>query len=142
MKTIYVLTSGDYSDYKIVAIYDTKEMAEAMRISLNPNEAWPITIEEWPLNPYSADLQKKYIPYEVIMGKNGDGYVSNRPECASLGYPGNIDVDFPNNSINMVTICFAKDEKHALKIANERRVQIIAANTWGIERPITAPRHS
>jgi hypothetical protein len=26
--------------------------------------------------------------------------------------------------------CFADDEKHAIKIANEKRVQVIANNKW------------
>lgn len=26
--------------------------------------------------------------------------------------------------------CYAKDEKHAVKIANERRVQLLASNLW------------
>lgn len=39
--------------------------------------------------------------------------------------------NYENDEIHLVANMWARDEKHAIKIANERRAMFIASNRWG-----------
>ena len=49
MKSVWVIEEGEYSDYHVVGVYDSRESAETILASL-PDDDRP-TIAEWPLNP-------------------------------------------------------------------------------------------
>lgn len=58
MNIIYVVTSGEYSDYGIDAVFDTRELAEAFLASRA--ELYTIfQIEEYPINKY-VDMTYMY----------------------------------------------------------------------------------
>ena len=48
-KTIYIVTSGEYSDYRIDAVFDTKDLAESFLAS-RAGEYVETRIEEHPIN--------------------------------------------------------------------------------------------
>ena len=67
MNTIYVVTAGEYSDYRIMAAFSTREGAQAYI------DAWPLAaacIEEYPVDapPEHKDLCAK---------ENCDGFCNN-----------------------------------------------------------------
>lgn len=37
----------------------------------------------------------------------------------------------------MNVYCYANDEQHAVKIANEKRTEILALNRWGQNNPLS-----
>lgn len=133
MEMIYVVTSGSYSDYGIDAIFSTKEMAQAFIDGIKtPYEE--MRIGEWELDPHLKDLKKGRKAYRVTMSKEGkvrevanesSTYILNRVE---YGFPPGIS--FQDNKKIMNCSCFADDEKHAIKIVNEKRIQFIALNKW------------
>ncbi len=119
MTTIYICTSGMYSDYGIDAVFNKKELAERFC------DKYGCTIEEWELNPRGKELRLGYQAYAVTMKQDGDtvevrplNYFLDKPYCA-IGSDGIMCVD-----------CWAKSEQHAVKITNEHRVQLIANDTW------------
>lgn len=124
MKTAYVCTEGTYSDYHICGVFDDKELAEKFC------QCFGCEIEEWSLNPFAVELKKGYWPYFVRMTKEGEvlevgkrplSYGLNRDVYGELGF----DI-----SKHMYLFCMAKSDKHAVKIANEHRVSLIASNQW------------
>ena len=130
MKTIYAVNSGCYSDYRVVALFTSKELAEEF-MQFVPDDY--NTIETFELNPKTSDLIKRgYAPWCVHMLKDGTVencrkfdmdayrvtddrvYVWKRTEApfyAGRGIP-----DCLSSSV------MAKNEKQAIKITNERRI--------------------
>lgn len=129
MKNIFVVTRGDYSDYRICAVFTEKELAEKYVNSFKEDDWSKPRIEIYSLNPYEHQLKNNYKPFFLRMQKDGtctEIYVKD----SSYGFESeelNIGFDIHKN---MHISIFAKDEKHAIKIANEKRVQLIATNQW------------
>lgn len=109
--TIYVLTEGDYSDYHIIGVYSTKELAEKAKF-VYPNSE----IEE-----YSLDNVSQYPPgmrawfVNIENGKlNYTGQIN-----PDTGVPSEHSYDYgENDSYNVY--CWATDEEHAQKIALDK----------------------
>lgn len=130
MNKVFVVTEGSYSDYKIMGVFDSKEKAELFVSSFYGD------IEEYEINPYDEQLSNGYKSYEVHMDRNGS--TEEYGVGCGNGKPNdNYFADnYADNKIHMVANMWAKDEKHAIKIANERRAEYLANNSWGI--PIEA----
>jgi hypothetical protein len=128
MKKLYVVTSGEYSDYEISAIFDTKELAEKYIDSFSLGYYTEMRIEEYDLNPNKAALKKGHKAYFVRMDKDGNTKEINILDC-DYGFDDGISYTHDQKLMNVH--CFAKDEKHAIKITNEKRIQVLAYDTWG-----------
>jgi len=115
MKTIYILTAGDYSDYHIIGAYSTRELAEKAQFlyeysrieeySLDhvpdapPNmKAWSVYVsDEEGISCYSTEPSDE-IPYE--------NYFTTRDGFLTASYH-----------------VWATDEDHARKIAQDQWYQ-------------------
>lgn len=129
-KEVFLVTCGYYSEYRVCAVFTEKLFAEKYISRFNstvPDEE--LRIETYVLNPYEYELNKDYKPFSLRMTKEGICTEIN-VEDSSYGLEGGnirfgIDVDE-----NMFISIFARDEKHAIKIANEKRVQLIQQNRF------------
>ena len=127
MTTIYVVTSGEYSDYSIRALFSTKELAQDF-IDIQPNPQYH-RIEEYEIDKFERHIREDMRCYRVAMDIDGNSSVypsdfdSNDEEYLNLYHQSNGVKSF-------VTYLYAKDEAHAAKIANEKRVQLIASGEW------------
>lgn len=126
---LYVCTSGIYSEYGIDAIFDDKELAENYKNSFSKN----IDIEEWDLNPHKDDLKNKRIPFFIRMTK--DGKVEDI-KSKDIYFNSVMEITFSVGRDSMVLYIFADNEEHAIKIANEKRFQILALDRWGQNDPL------
>lgn len=122
MKTVYLVTRGSYSDYHVCCVCSTMKKAEyAKRLYNADNDIEPYDVNHFMGHPVGT------LWYEVTMDR--DGNVSKckieNPEWAN-------DVEWkPYGDGNRVTFfMWAKTDKHAIKIANERRVALIASEQW------------
>ena len=110
MKKIYVLTEGDYSDYHIVGVYSTPELAQEAQ-TLYPDSG----IEE-----YDLDDIPEHPPGMLAWGVNIEDsnivytYLVDPHECP-------LERDCLNGvyAVN----CWAVDEEHANKIALDKYYQ-------------------
>ena len=66
MKTVYIVTDGDYSDYHIVAAFDDKKLAELFIEKIGAGD-----IEEYQLNIPGFDIKNKNL-WLFRMIKKGD----------------------------------------------------------------------
>jgi hypothetical protein len=129
-QAIYIVTSGDYSEYRICGAFTEEALAEKFIDSFSGDNYSEFRIENYALNPYQYELKNDYKPFFVRMMKEGN--------CIEIKIRGS-SYDFEDEGAaigfdvneNMYISIFAKDEKHAIKIANEKRVQLIAENRWG-----------
>jgi len=126
---IYLVTRGKYSDYRVSAVFNEKELAEKYINSFKVDGFVDFRIEEYNLNPFSKELKKGYNPYFLRMKKNGECieiYIKDSDYCFE---DGEIKIKFDIEK-NIYFNVFAKNENHAIKIANEKRLQLIVLNRW------------
>lgn len=139
MKKIYAVNSGSYSDYRIVALFSTPELAQEFMDAV-PDSDYN-RVEEFDLNPDTADLIKRgYSLWTVHMLMGGDterverqdlslygiGDVGHRiwRRTQGLAYAGKGIPDILTSTV------WAKSENQAVKIVNEHRAQMIASGEW------------
>lgn len=129
--TVYVLTTGAYSDYGIVAIFSSEEKAVQFKKDYPKNEYGGYNdIEEYDLDNPGDRYIKGRRPFSVSMYRNGD---SEGMEFS--GVPGGEDIDYRVYRFGGREICYfynvwADSSQHALKIVNERKAQLIASGEW------------
>jgi uncharacterized protein YkvS len=88
-------------------------------------------IEEWKLNPHKLEIGKGHVPFSVRMSKEGN-IIEVKKSDSIYGFVDCINekkLIFDMNH-NLYNHCLAKDEKHAIKITNEIRGQLIAEDKW------------
>lgn len=117
---IYVLTTGEYSDYKIVGLFTTKELAEAFMEKFNIDG----TVEEYELDVLDQYTKMEELAFKVLMKKDGTVEHVNITDDVNDA----INTFVGNNKFRLWCTCFAKDKEHAIKITNEKRLQLIANN--------------
>ena len=128
MKNIYIVTSGDYSDYHICAVFETEELAKRYIESFKQYN--DMGIETFTLNDTAPD--NGLSAYFVRMLRDGDVEMVNQ-ESSDYGFngmAGSTQVLKTVNGTKLFVHCFAKDEAHAVKIAGEKRREIIANGQW------------
>lgn len=135
MATIYIVTEGTYSEYHIEAVCSTKELAEQIVASMPEYMRVDARVEEYELDALADCMKQGLRRYWIKMER--DGTVS---EC-DLDWPhkGETSAEivyyrwngtFVEKNPFLSVFCLAKDEAHAIKIANEKRAEIIAMNQW------------
>jgi hypothetical protein len=126
MATAYVVTTGEYSDYRVVAVFTTRESAEKY-VGLWPDRYADCNdprIEEYLLDEVPG-LPPGKVLYRVLFDRDGNSVAKHEPPTEYMS-----GVRPYGDGKTMVTYCWARDSEHAVKIANERRVQTIAAGEW------------
>jgi hypothetical protein len=126
---LHLVTSGEYSDYRLKGVYDSPEKAEAARaIFATTNEVEEFELNEIPPAPPGM------LGFQCYMGKDGNTKSVDRcsgEDVTDKVYFYDMYWRLPQHG----PICglfrmWARDEQHALKIANERRTQRIALNQF------------
>lgn len=139
MKKIYAVNAGSYSDYRVVALFTTIELANEFMAAV-PDSDYN-DLEEFDLNPETADLIKRgYSLWQVRMLRNGDTEKVTRQDMSVYGVgdvghriwrrtqaPAYKGKGIPDCLVSTV---WAKNENAAVKIANEHRAQMIASGEW------------
>lgn len=121
MEKIYIVTDGVYPDYHICAVFSIRKKAKqyVMKMpGLTVNN-----IEERQLDLGGVSIKNRK-PYFLRMDKKGN--VSDIHIDTST-YSENGTCGFDINK-DMHLYCWAKDEKHAIKIAGEKRRYLLANN--------------
>ena len=128
MSKVYLVTDGDYSDYRVRGIYSTPELAAAAQRLHNADN----DVEEWDLDVI-PDHPPGLLPFFVLMDKDGNSEVT--PAGAGIDdsgvtwVPGWVGERIPYGISFSI---WARDEQHAAKIANEKKAKLVSAGLWGI----------
>lgn len=139
-RTIYAVSSGSYSDYRVNALFSTRAKAEEFR-QVVPDGDYN-DIEEYEMDPPTVDLLRRgYSPWHVLMRRDGQVERADKKDISIYG----VEVDatprlwkrsiapaYAGKNIPDVLMCdvWAKNEKSAIKVANERRTRFIASGEW------------
>ena len=122
---LYLVSDGTYSDYAVIGIYSTLELAERARLLFATDNS----IEDYELDDI-PETPPGLLPYLVRMDRNGNttddpcrvsvgGGELSEPKPVSISYGDAYSFEVWADSI-----------EHAVKIANEKRLQLIATNQW------------
>lgn len=126
MTTIYMLTSGCYSDYRVDGIYSAEELALKQKELLD----WTggdADIEEMELDELVGEAKG----FHVAMFDNGDVDVVN-PIIVNLvnGKPKHSVCNRFGARLMLSNNVVTEDETVAVKVTNELRARLIAQNLW------------
>jgi hypothetical protein len=132
MAKVYIVSEGEYSDYHINGVYSTKEKAEFAHKLFGIGEDWdgkPVEIEEWELDALPNHPPGMFW-YEVRMNENGNVEKVHTADATDANEKWTDEWRPYGDKRSVLFSQWAKDETHAIKIANEKRVQLIASGEW------------
>jgi hypothetical protein len=136
MTKVYIVTKGSYSDYSLVGVYSSKELAQADSDAYTGSNG----VSEWELDTINPMVKQGFKYYRVQMQGNGDSsaYLEDPPERSREDRREFEYKDYKTGEREWLDewelFCWAKDGRHAAKIANERRGAMIASGEWYSER--------
>lgn len=135
---VWVIEQGSYSDYRVVGVYSSAKNAQLVADRLNAGERYgdDATVAKWPLDPAIAEINAGLSQWLVTMAYDGTVEQVRPTTSSSYDLGGDLGVwqrtKAPawkgqpiSDAIHGTT--WATDEQHAVKIANERRIQEIAS---------------
>jgi hypothetical protein len=138
--SVWIIETGNYSDYSVVGIYSTRERALFVAESVGLKED---CIVERKLDPCLEELNQGMLVFSVFMLRDGTVELirSSKPTQYNLDWqdgqqafiwdranaPAFKDKNF--SAVLNATV-WAKDEQHAIKIVNEIRTLKVATGEW------------
>lgn len=127
MDTVYLAIDGSSYSYNIVGVYDRRELADKM-VELG----YASLVEVHRLNQHMHIIEAGLKHYELNMDRDGRiEYIGTDSDfdddCYGVHYHELLTVP---HGVALFSTVWARDEQHAVKIANERRVQLIASGEW------------
>lgn len=133
MRKVYAVTSGSYSDYRINAIFSSRGRADAFMLAF-PSRDYN-DVEEYELDPPEADfVARGYSLWSVLMLRNGAVEQAERlPNIPGVLAPRILkrpqSAAYQGQCILQSSV-WAKTRAHAILIANETRIRMIANGEW------------
>ena len=125
MAKVYMVTDGSYSDYMVLGIYSTKAKAEKAKVLFNAdNEIDTIDLDVVP------KTSRGMLKWVVEMDRNGNVKGVSRETCEYHSSRASVRITFGEYVTYLRAAIWAKDEEHAVKVANEWRTRIVANNLW------------
>jgi hypothetical protein len=138
VKTIYAVSVGSYSNYRVVALFTTVALAEEFMAAVPDGDY--NNIEEFGLDPKTSDLIRRgYSIWRVLMLRDG---TTEQVSCKDVDLDEVTDIGHRvwrrsgiqylriNAPDCLVSTVWAKSAEGAVKIANEHRTQMIASGEW------------
>ena len=131
IEKVYLVTKGEYSDYRVVDICSTPKKAERSKaLAGSDNDIKPFIIDTLGRLP---NIGPSNGLYEVVISHTGEIIDCSRTDVTHYLE----DAEFfwtGINSCNEATmIILARNDEHAVKIANERRMIGSALGLWKID---------
>ena len=136
MKTAYVATMGDYSDYRIYAVFSSREkFNEWLPLFKHAHDGGVPELEEWDIDPETpVSPLTGYLPWYMEFGKDGTferelTFVEVESAAAKI-IP---CLRWDKKSLGVT--CWAKELEDAVKIGHELWAQFVALGCWDGDKP-------
>lgn len=121
---VYLVTSGEYSDFRVIGVFSTPEKAEIAKRELDGDD-----VDERELDDMFG-WQEGLRYFLVGMDKDGCGADAEASEVYADRAKLSIYAPYGTLRERCAARLWARDEEHAIKIVNERRIAVLAANRW------------
>ena len=118
MKTIYVLTEGNYSDYHIIGVYSTKELATEAQSLYEYAQIEEYDLDDIPEHP--PGMKAWFV--RMSNGELDDLY-TNQVSPFEETVPRENEYEYHDGETAYFVYCWAVDDKHAEKIALDKYYQ-------------------
>ncbi len=126
--TIYLVSDGSYSDYSVLGLYSTMEKAEYARtLYAAENGIEKIELDDLPPHPPGE------LAWSVMISDNGDVYRVSQIapyDDTYVGIKSYRHDAWQDRKSGRSFYLWARDEAHAIKIATEKRREMLAMGTW------------
>ncbi len=127
-KKVYVVTQGQYSDMTIEAVFTTRKKAQAF---IDNEGDMNEEIEEFELDKNLRPLSTILTP---CMERNGDvRMVLKRRDSPTNAESARVISSYMSDQLYLRCDIVTDSEERAIKVCNERRIQILAENRWSKE---------
>lgn len=132
MTTIYVVMEGKYSDYRAISVWSTEEKANTCAGAAAERSVLPFELDKPDQHPgmrfYRLYMLKDGSVVEIhrasaIYNDKPQDYLCVKSVKRKPGIPFRLEA-------MLDCTCWATDERHAIKIANEKRIQRISSGRW------------
>jgi hypothetical protein len=124
---VYMVTDGTYSDYSVLGVYSTCEKAEyAQTLHAADNDIDELELDDLPLHPPGK------LAWSVMIAGDGDVQRVSRiaPYDNAFGVELHRHAAWRDRKAGWTFRVWARDEAHAIKIATEKRREMLAMGTW------------
>lgn len=141
IEKVYLVTKGRYSDYSVYGVFTDKSVAEEYAAQIS--DRWDnASIDPRPiLNNSNLTVPTGFRGYRVCMDRDGNTDGVDREQSVidqddNCGYPEVVGKYVEGKFVYVYTgkynfyILTDRGEEGAIKIANERRIRMIAENKW------------
>lgn len=126
---VHLVSRGHYSDYSIYGVYSTAEKSEyAKKLFASDNDIEEMELDEIPQHPPGM------LYWEVLMDVGGNSSVT-QASAAGTDYNPVGDWAPYGDSTRVAFYVWAVDRESAVKIANEKRVALLASGQWTTDWP-------
>ena len=115
-QTAYVLTEGDYSDYHIIGVYSTKELAEEAKSLWPCSDVESFPLDEIPEHPPGMYCWNGWVEKRIGSEEPKQGVYKTAPGEA---YEQGVEFAY-GNLLRFHVVFWATDEDHALKILQDK----------------------
>lgn len=135
---VYVVTSGEYSDYSIEAIFSTKELAQQYIDERMHSHGWfDINgIDEWEVDDQAGKVgEDKWWRVTYLYSVFNDSEQQDIDVFYNYPVKRYELVDDSPHRCELQIYVTAVDGKGAAKIASEIRAQLVADNKWFAKNP-------
>ena len=141
---VWVIEQGEYSDYRVVGVFSSAANAQRVAEAINASSAGgsPAEVAEWPLDPAVDALNAGHHRFMIWMRRDGTVERSDASEISGFEIGGDVRIwrrsTAPAYRGRGLEDClqaevWAADIPHAIKIANDHRLRLIATGEW--DRP-------
>lgn len=135
-RKVWAIEQGEYSDYRVIGVFSSRKNAERILDKIGKGGYGPPEIVEWTLDPGINEMNTGLEPYNIRIDYSGQvercepGTWNSYDMLTNLwSWKRTTAPAFMGQNINDAIdgVVFAKDKEHAIKIANDRRVALIAS---------------
>ena len=151
-KIVFLVSDGSYSEYSVRGVFSTRQNAEEFMAFFKSEygDDWN-PIEEMELDAALPQLRAGFVPWTIIMLRDGTAERVEQSDLTTSSVASAIEPPvlwertkasaYKGKGIPdaMQATVFATSAEHAVKIANEKRTQMIAENRWPVPSPTPHP---
>jgi uncharacterized protein (TIGR02996 family) len=128
--TVYLVSRGEYSDYRVTGVFSSETDAVRVMEACGGVEEFN-DLEEFTLDEGADPAARGLKSFGVAMDADGN----NAKVSASQDMTESVHLSSPIYPPRYFSAdVWARDEAHALKIANEKRIAALAAESLGVPR--------
>ena len=132
-RSIYIVTAGTYSDYYIIGVFSEEDTAGKFA-ALNDDAQ----VEIYEIDAMATMAERGLRYFSITMGSKGSVHNIYQGCFGHEGFGNHEKFTTRDGERLLLKEVWATNCEHAVKIVNERRVQLLAQNRWGLPHIISA----